>query len=58
VAVDPQSFPLSIRIGPGNEHDNKRFMDVMEGIKVKLEKGRSRTRPGELAGDRHTTPRG
>jgi len=51
VAVDPQSLPLSIRVGPGNEHDSERFVDVMEGVKVKLGKGRSKTRPGELVGD-------
>lgn len=51
VAVDSQSLPLSIEIGPGNEHDSKRFISLMEGIKVNHGRGRPKTRPGEVTGD-------
>jgi transposase len=37
--------------GPGDEHDSKRFREVMEGIRVRCGGGRPRTRPGEVAGD-------
>jgi hypothetical protein len=51
VAVTPQSLPLSIDVGPGNEHDSKRFIGLLEGMKVKHGRGRPRTRPDEATGD-------
>ncbi|NMC09546.1 MAG: transposase [Methanothrix sp.] len=31
-AVSSEGLPLSILIGPGNEHDSQRFEQVMAGI--------------------------
>jgi len=30
-------LPLSIAVGPGDEHDSKRFIEVLGRISVKLE---------------------
>jgi transposase len=38
-------------VGPGDEHDSKRFREVMEGMRVNYGRGRPRSRPGEVAGD-------
>jgi hypothetical protein len=38
-------------VGPGDEHDSRRFREVTDGIRVKYGRGRPRTRPGEVAGD-------
>jgi len=50
VAVTGESLPISLVVGPGDEHDSRRFREVMEGIRVKYGGGRPRTRPGEVAG--------
>jgi transposase len=37
-------------VGPGDEHDSRRFREVIDEIRVKYGRGRPRTRPGEVAG--------
>jgi hypothetical protein len=37
-------------VGPGDEHDSKRFREVMDGIMVRCGRGRPKTRPGEVTG--------
>ena len=49
--VSHEAIPLSIQVGPGNEHDCKRFIGLLEGVGVKREKGRPRTSPCEVTGD-------
>jgi len=51
VAVTGESLPLSLVVGPGDEHDSKRFKEVVDSIRVRCGKGRPRTRPSEVAGD-------
>jgi hypothetical protein len=51
VAVTKESLPISLVVGPGDEHDSRRFREVMDRIRVKYGGGRPRTRPGEVAGD-------
>jgi len=51
VAVSRETLPLSVVVGSGEEHDSKRFRDVMEGVKVKYGVRRSRSRPGEVYAD-------
>jgi hypothetical protein len=51
VAVTKESLPISLVVGPGDEHDSRRFREVIDGIRVKYGRGRPRTRPGEVAGD-------
>lgn len=43
-------FPLSIIISPRNEHDSKRFVEVLKNIRIKTGR-RSRTRPFEVLAD-------
>jgi hypothetical protein len=45
-------------IGPGDEHDSRRFREVMDGIRVRCGRGRPRTRPGEVSGDSAYDTRG
>ncbi|MGC8935219.1 MAG: transposase, partial [Thermoproteota archaeon] len=35
VAVSRGSLPLSVVVGSGEEHDSKRFVEVVDGIRVK-----------------------
>jgi transposase len=49
-AVSAEGLPLSLVIGPGNEHDSRRFTDVLDGIRIGTG-GRSRTRPREVVDD-------
>ena len=51
VAVTKESLPVSLVAGPRDEHDSRRFREVMEGIGVRYGGGRPRTRPGEVTGD-------
>lgn len=44
-------MPLNIAISPGNDHDSCMFKEVVKGIRIKLPKGRPRTRPKELLAD-------
>lgn len=41
---------MSLVIGAGNEHDSRRFTDVLEGIRIRTG-GRPRTRPHEIVAD-------
>ena len=34
VVVDRDSMPLRIVIGPGNEHDSKRLLELVEGLEA------------------------
>jgi len=49
--VSGESLPLSVVIGPGDEHDSKRFNEVIDSIRVKHGIGRPRTRPKEIHAD-------
>jgi transposase len=45
-------------VGSGDEHDSRRFREVMDGIRVRCGRGRPRTRPGEVTGDSAYDTRG
>jgi len=49
--VTKESLPISLVVGPGDEHDSKRFREVMDGIRVRYGRGRPRSRPDEVSGD-------
>ena len=49
-AVSAEGLPLSLVIGAGNEHDSRRFTDVLEGIRIRTS-GRPRTRPREVVAE-------
>ncbi|MEM1515685.1 MAG: transposase [Candidatus Bathyarchaeia archaeon] len=42
-----EALPLSIQVGPGNEHDSKRLIPLLEGLRIKYGRGR----PREVTGD-------
>lgn len=44
-------LPLSILTGLGSQHDSEKFIDVMDNIKIKIKRGRPRTRPDEVVAD-------
>nr|WP_292471380.1 transposase [Methanolobus sp.] len=48
--VTSQRFPLKIIISPENEHDSKRFIEVIQSIKIKTQR-RPTTRPLEVLAD-------
>jgi transposase len=50
-AVTAESLPLSVAVGPGDEHDSVRLVEVMDKIRVKHGVGRPRRRPKELYAD-------
>jgi len=49
--VTRESLPISLVVGPGDEHDSRRFREVMDGIRVRCGRGRPRNRPDEVSGD-------
>ena len=51
VAVCSTGLPLNILTGLGSQHDSKKFIDAMAGVKIKAEIGRPRTKPGEVVAD-------
>ena len=42
---------LTGMVGPGDEHDSKRFKEVVDSIRVRCGKGRPSSRLSEVAGD-------
>jgi transposase len=52
VLVNEDGLPLSVVVGPGNEHDRRRFEEVLGGLRVKKSgRGRARTRPKGVYAD-------
>ena len=51
VSVSTEGLPLSIVLSPGNEHDSKRFVEVLDGIRIRNDIGRPRSRPIEVLAD-------
>jgi hypothetical protein len=50
--VNEDGLPLSVVVGPGNEHDRRRFEEVLGGLRVKKSgRGRARTRPKVVYAD-------
>jgi IS5 family transposase len=50
--VNEDGLPLRVVVGPGNEHDCRRFEEVLEGLRVKKSgRGRARTRPKGVDAD-------
>jgi len=40
-----------LAVGPGNEHDSKRFVQAVSNIRIKIGRGRPRNKPGEILAD-------
>jgi transposase len=49
--VSTEGLPLSLVLSPGNEHDSKRFVEVLNGIRIGKGIGRPRSRPAEVLAD-------
>jgi transposase len=49
--VTSSSLPISLVVGPGNEHDSKRFEHAVSSIRINTGKGRQRNKPGEVLAD-------
>ena len=44
-------MPLAIILGPGNEHDSKRFEQTVGSIRINTDRGRPRNKPKEVLAD-------
>jgi Transposase DDE domain len=53
VLVDARGLPLAMQLGPANEHDSKRFEDLLHGVRpVRGRRGPPRKRPTKLHADK------
>jgi transposase len=53
VLVDARGLPLAAQLGPANEHDSKRFEDLLDSVRpVRGRRGRPRKRPAKLHADK------
>jgi hypothetical protein len=53
VLVDARGLPLAVQLGPANEHDSKRFEDLLDGVQaVRGRRGPPRKRPTKLHADK------
>lgn len=50
-AVNSESLPLTIILGAGNEHDSRRFEQVVSSIRINIGRGRPRSKPAEILAD-------
>jgi hypothetical protein len=50
-AVSSDSLPLVIIVGASNEHDGRRFEQVVSNIRINIDRGRPKTKPGEVLAD-------
>lgn len=46
-----ESLPVALAMGPGNAHEGRRLIPVMESISIKGKRGRPRKRPRVLYAD-------
>ena len=49
--MSAEGLPLSLVLSPGNEYDSKRFVEVLNGIRIVKCIGRPRSRPLEVLAD-------
>ena len=48
---------MTVAIGPGDEHESRKLISLMESIKIKSKKGRPRKRPKKVYADtKYGTP--
>lgn len=50
-AVSLDSLPLSLVVGPGKEHDSRRFEQTVSSIRLNIHKGRPKSRPRDVLAD-------
>jgi transposase len=51
VVVSSDSIPLAIILGAGNEHDSRKFEQVIGSVRINTGRGRPKTRPTEVLAD-------
>ena len=49
--VTDLSLPIAVTIGPGDEHEGRKLIPLIESIKIKQRRGRPRRRPKVIYGD-------
>ena len=49
--VNSDSIPIVIVLGAGNEHDSRKFEQIVGSIRIKTGRGRPKTRPKEILAD-------
>ena len=49
--MSSEGLPLSLVLSPGNEHDSRRFVEVLTNIRIGKGIGRPRSRPFEVLAD-------
>lgn len=52
LVTDSNGLPLAAMRSPGQRHEVPVFPALMDGVRVRLANGRTRSRPGRLAGDK------
>ena len=51
VVVNSDSIPIAIVLGAGNEHDSRKFEQVVGSVRINTGRGRPKTRPKEVLAD-------
>ena len=52
MVTDGNGLPLAIHVTPGQRHESTQFEEVMNAVRIRQPRGRPRTRPAALAGDK------
>ena len=47
VAVTPKSLPIVTGLGPGNEHESRKLIPLLNDIQIRNNNGRPKSRPEE-----------
>jgi transposase len=50
--VDGQGLPLAVDVTAGQQHESTRFENVVNSVRVPRQRGRPRSRPDAIAGDK------
>ena len=51
MVVSSDSIPIAIILGAGNEHDSRKFEQVVGSVRINAGRGRPKTRPKEVLAD-------
>jgi transposase len=51
VAVTPKSLPIVTGLGPGNEHESRKLIPLLNNIQIRNIKGRPKSRPQRIWAD-------
>jgi transposase len=51
VAVTPKSLPIVTGLGPGNEHESRKLIPLLNDIQIRNDSGRPKSRPERVWAD-------